>query len=397
MKYQLRDYQQRATEQALSFLYTARRGQNGLIVLPTGSGKSLCIASVVQELDGPCVVFQPSKEILEQNFDKLVNYGYRPGIFSASKGRKEISDITLATIGSVIRRKEEFVDMKYAIIDEAHGVCAQGGMYAEFFKAAADTKLIGLTATPYRLTRDGYGGSQLKFLTRTRPRVFHQVVHVTQNGELFRNGYLAPLKYYHIDGFEASKVKRNSTGADYDDRSLQQHLKEISFKDKIVNIVERLLSYGRKNILVFTRFVGESEYLVSKVPACAIVSATTPKAERECILSDFKAGRIKVIANVGILSLGFDFPELETVVLARPSMSLALYYQQVGRVLRPHPDKESAFVVDMVGLTRMFGKVEDLMLYDEGNGKWAVKSNGRQLTNVYFEHLYYAQGSAGAL
>jgi DNA repair protein RadD len=390
MSYTLRDYQQRAVDSALSFLYTAKRGHNGLLILPTGAGKSLVIAAIVRELDGACTVFQPSKEILEQNADKMVRYGYRPGIYSASKGRKEIRDITLGTIGSVIGNKEAFVDAPYALVDEAHWVNAEKGMYAEFFREAADTKLIGLTATPYRRTSDGYGGTQARFLTRTRAKVFHQVVHVTQNSEMVEHGYWCPLKYYRIDGFEASKVKRNSTGGDFSDRSVLQLFREIRFEEKILNIVERLLTYGRKNILVFTRFVEESEFLALRLPdQCAVVTAKTPKHERERILRRFKSGAIKVVTNVGVLANGFDYPELETVVLARPTMSLSLYYQMIGRVVRPHPDKETAFVVDMVGLRNVFGKVEDFVVRDTGNSKWIVESNGRQLTNVYYEHLFY--------
>jgi DNA repair protein RadD len=84
--------------------------ENGLVVLPTGSGKSLVIADVVSRLDGPCVVFQPSKEILEQNFAKFVAYGYRPAIYSASVGQRRVGQITLATIGSVRTKTELFSD-----------------------------------------------------------------------------------------------------------------------------------------------------------------------------------------------------------------------------------------------------------------------------------------------
>lgn len=102
------------------------------------------------------------------------------------------------------------------------------------------------------------------------------------------------------------------------------------------------------------------------------------------VLEDFKAGRIKVVANAGVLICGFDYPELDTVVLASPTMSLAQYYQKVGRVIRPHPQKEYGWVIDLAGNIKRFGEVKDLRLVDGGNGKWAVYSNSKQLTNVYF-------------
>ena len=116
-----------------------------------------------------------------------------------------------------------------------------------------------------------------------------------------------------------------------------------------------------------------------------MVSADTPKAERDTILQKFKDGEIKVVANAGVLTTGFDYPELDTVVMARPTMSLALYYQIIGREIRPHKSKDAWFV-DLCGNIKRFGKVEDLKLVDTNNkGKWVVFSNGRQLTNIMFE------------
>jgi len=110
----------------------------------------------------------------------------------------------------------------------------------------------------------------------------------------------------------------------------------------------------------------------------------TPKAEREKLISGFRSGQIKVICNVGILVLGFDYPELETIIIAAPTMSLARFYQMVGRGIRPHPAKEYTEVVDMCGNLKLFGKVEDLRLVNGENGKWFISSNGRQLTNIYY-------------
>ena len=97
----------------------------------------------------------------------------------------------------------------------------------------------------------------------------------------------------------------------------------------------------------------------------------------------FKQKQIKVVANVGVLTTGFDFPELATVVLARPTMSLALYYQMCGRAIRPFPNKVS-WVVDLCGNYKRFGRVDDLELRQTKPGIWAVFSGAKQLTNVYF-------------
>ena len=105
-------------------------------------------------------------------------------------------------------------------------------------------------------------------------------------------------------------------------------------------------------------------------------------------MSDFKERKFEVLTNCGVLTTGYDYPELDTIVIARPTMSLALYYQIIGRAIRPHPDKECAWVVDLCGNIQRFGKVEDLKLTESRPGLYAVCSSSggreRQLTNVYF-------------
>lgn len=382
----LRDYQVEAVDAGLKYFIHGRSYHGALMVLPTGSGKSLVIAGIASELREPTLVFQPTKEILEQNIGKMQNYGIPVSVYSASKGRREIGKLTFATIGSVRRHPEQFDHFKNIIIDECHLVNAKGGMYSDFLKDTDISKVIGLTATPYRLTTDGYGGSILKFLTRTRPRIFTDLIHVTQNKTLFDDGYLAPLEYTHESGFDRSRLRLNSTGADFTDKSIKAYYRQINFHDSLSNIVKQCLDAGRENVLVFTRFIEESQYLVDSMNGDAeIVTSKTKKREREQIIGRFRSGRTKVVTNVGVLTVGFDYPELETIVLARPTMSLALYYQMIGRGIRIHPEKDHTLVVDLCDNFDNFGKVEDLNLTCSKPGLWFIESNGRQLTNVYYD------------
>lgn len=382
--YQLRDYQKEAVDAAVKFFEGGSK-RNGLIVLPTGAGKSLVIANIAYRLDAPVIVFQPSKEILEQNYAKLGSYGVMvdAGIFSASFGRREVCKITFATIGSVKNHKDHFRRFKYAIIDECHYVNAEDGMYKDFIDTI-QCKVLGLTATPYRLYSSRFYGSMLRFITRTNPRIFNDLLYYVQVRTLQDRGYLAPMNYYQINVVDTSRLTVNSTGADYTDASVRKYYQDIKFNDTLDNIIKRLLVAGRSSILVFTRFVEEAQHLVRTLGAkAAVVSGDTPKAERERIIRMFKAKEISVVANVGVLTTGFDYPELATVVLARPTMSLALYYQMCGRAIRPYKDKVS-WVVDLCGNYQRFGRVDDLELRQTRPGLWAVFSERRQLTNVYF-------------
>ncbi|MBQ3213306.1 MAG: DEAD/DEAH box helicase [Bacteroidaceae bacterium] len=381
--YELRDYQKQAVDVAVNFFQTGNK-KNGIIVLPTGAGKSLVIANIAYRLDAPVLIFQPSKEILEQNYEKLCSYGVMDvGIFSASFGRKEVRKITFATIGSVKSHKDYFRLFRYVIIDECHGVNAEAGMYKDFIETI-QCKVLGLTATPYRLYSSRFYGSMLRFITRTNPRIFNEMLYAVQVRTLLNRGYLAPMNYYQLNIVDTSRLKVNSTGADFTDASVRRYYREIKFNDSLENIIRRLLVAGRSSILVFTRFIDEANHIARTFSDCAaVVSSDTSKTDRENILRLFKNKQIKVVANVGVLTTGFDFPELATVVLARPTMSLALYYQMCGRAIRPFPGKVS-WVVDLCGNYKRFGRVDDLELRQTKPGIWAVFSGAKQLTNVYF-------------
>lgn len=385
-RYQLRPYQESASNAAI-YALKSRKGRNGILILPTGSGKSLIIADIASKIDYPLLVLQPSKEILEQNYLKYIAYGNSAGIYSASAGKKEINRVTFAMIGSVMNHLDFFKHFRYVIVDECHLCKPSDGMYRRFIDDS-ERVIIGLTATPYRLYTDGFGGSQLKFITRTRPRIFSDVIYHCQISELLAKGYLAKVNYYDLTKIQVDNLVSNSTGADYTDKSVTEEYERSGFHHYLVSVVNRLLSpksgKPRRGILVFTKFVKEAEMLVKSIPHSAIVTGETPKKERERILRDFKNGTTKVAVNVGTLTTGFDYPELDTVVMARPTKSLALYYQIVGRCIRPHKEKESSWFVDLCGNYKRFGKVEDLKVEEPQNGKWCIMSNGRQLTNVYF-------------
>ncbi|MDD5526836.1 MAG: DEAD/DEAH box helicase family protein, partial [Candidatus Omnitrophica bacterium] len=287
MAYTLRPYQEKAVDAAVSFLKKPVR-HNAIEVLPTGSGKSLIIANIVANLNAPVLVFQPSKEILEQNLSKLEAYGYRGAVYSASKGRQEVGNITFATIGSVVNKSDLFTLFPYIIVDECHGVNAKEGMYKTFLGELekSGAKILGLTATPYRLASNSFG-TELRFLTRTRPKVFDEMIYFVQNRELFDGGYLARMEYAAGNGFDRNRLQVNSTGADYTDESVRRYFRSLNFQDKLVMAIEREME-TRKNVLVFTRFIQESEYLIRNIPGSAIVTGETKKKERERLIGGFK-------------------------------------------------------------------------------------------------------------
>lgn len=389
----LRPYQKAAADAALK-AFQSKAKVNGLLVLPTGGGKSLIISKIAYKLEEPLLVFAPSKELVVQDYEKMCSYGvWDCGVYSASVGVKKISKITFATIGSVMNHLHDFDHFKYILVDEAHLVNAKCGQYEEFIHARADRQVIGLTATPYRLGKGVNGTSMLKFLTRTRPRIFDKMLYYCQISELLNKGYLADLKYYDLTSIDLSRVRSNSTGADYDDNSLIREYERSGFYDKLTTTTLRVLrpkdGSQRNGVLVFTKFTKEADELCEKLRYKGVnaecVSAQTKKDERDRIVTEFKEGKIKVVANVGVFTTGFDYVPLDTVIMARPTKSLALWYQACGRCIRPFKGK-NAWVIDLGGNFKRFGRVQDLKIGLEkaNTQRWAIFSNGRQLTNVSY-------------
>lgn len=386
----LRDYQQIASDKAVAFFKDKNVKYNAIEVLPTGSGKSLLIADIAYHLDGNTLVFQPSKEILKQNYAKMCSYGVLDcSIYSASLNSKNISRITFATIGSAIHHVDLFKHFDNIIIDECHLTNAKGGMYDEFIRKTGK-KVLGLTATPYRLSSTSWG-SMLKFLTRTRPRIFSKVIYQVQIQTLLNMGFLANLDYYYCPPplWDERNLVDNSTGADWTDKSVQGEYERIDFYSWLVQITKRVThpkdGRQRNGVLVFTRFLKEAQRLAYEIPGAAMVSGDTKPKERDRILEDFKAKKIPVVVNVGVLTTGFDFPDLDTIIMARPTKSLSLWYQIVGRAIRPSTNKERGWIVDLCGNINRFGKVQDLTLVEPKPNMWqVVGSGGKQLTNVLF-------------
>lgn len=385
MAFQLRPYQSDSINVSVDFLKGTAKG-NGLVILPTGSGKSVVIAKIVEPLEGKTVVLQPSKEILEQNYEKFSNYG-KASIYSASAGEKRIDKVTFCTIGSIINKKHLFKGLKNIIIDECHLVNSDAGMYMEFIKAFPDAKVLGLTATPYRLDQVSTG-PQLTFLTRSNPAIFDKVLYYVQNDILFNAGFLAQLEYYNFDVIDRSKLEVNSSGTDFTQTSLRRYYKSIDMPSRIVKTALTILS-KRKNILIFCSLIEEAKAVQKRIPGSEILTGETKTEERERILSQFKKGIIKCLINVGVLTTGFDYPGLEAVLMARSTMSLSLYYQIVGRVMRifTYPDgtKKTGWFVDMGGNVNFFGKIETMQIKVDSEGRFAIWNNGRQLTNVPFK------------
>lgn len=379
-------YQHNAINAAVSFFLDALKRNNAIEILPTGSGKSLVIAEIARQLPGEVLVFQPSKEILLQNYAKFLSYGGRAGIYSASGGGKVVDKVTFATIKSVADKPHLFRNVKYIIVDECHQVNPEEGQYQAFFKKVPQAKVLGLTATPYRLTV-AEGGSMLEFITRSIPRIFKEVLYYVQNKVLFDEGFLAPLDYYDMTTIDRSKLQMNKAGTDFTDASVRALYREMGMTGRIIENAKKILR-RRNNLLVFCTLVSEAEEVAKGIPGARVLSGETDGREREQLEKDFKSGKVRCVVNVQCWDTGFDYPALEAVLVARSTMSLAIWYQIVGRVMRSfvYPDGtiKRGMVVDMGGNLKLFGKIETMEIRVDVLGQYCITNEGRQLTDVPF-------------
>jgi DNA repair protein RadD len=188
-------------------------------------------------------------------------------------------------------------------------------------------------------------------------------------------GFWSPLLYESYD-FDTGELVYNSTGAEYTDDSIKRAYKNQNIGGKIIRKVAELTD--RKSILVAVPTIDEAIELATKIPNSAPLYSGMADKERNRIIDDFKNGRLRVIIQVNILSVGFDHPQLDCIITGRPTSSLSWWYQFVGRVTRIHSDKANGLVVDFVGSVPKFGKVEDLYFKYE-TPLWKLYGEGQKL------------------
>jgi len=376
----LRENQILPVQRGVDF-FKQKKSEPSIIVAPTAFGKSIVIAAIAKEVGERLLIIQPSKELLEQNYNKFIALGGVASIYSASMNEKEIGSITYATIGSVIGVASKFRELGISkvIIDECDRFPREpNGMLRKFLTGAKITHILGLTATPLKLqTNMGEDGpfSKLVMLTSKSKKgnFFKNIIHVAQIDEMTKLKFWSQLKYESYD-FNTGELVYNSNKADYSDDSIKRAYKNQNISAKIISKVAELTD--RKSILVAVPTIDEAMDLAGRIPNSAPLYSGMSTKDRNTIVNDFKSGKLRVILQVNILTVGFDHPELDCIITGRPTASLSWWYQFVGRVTRIHSDKPNGLVIDFVGSVPKFGKVEELYfkyeaplwkLYGEGN------------------------------
>ncbi len=356
--YKLRPYQEEAVASAIS--HFKKDNHPAVIVLPTGAGKSLVIAELARLARGRVLVLAHVKELVEQNHAKYESYELSAGIFSAGLNRKDIDEkVIFGSIQSVANAGDDFFgSFSLLIIDECHRVSMEGS--TQYFQVITKLKeknpalcILGLTATPYRL---GLGWiyqlhEPKEDLRTTEERFFKKCIYELSIGYMIKNKFLTP------------PIKIDSPVACYDFSSLElkdgrYSSKEIEsiLKDQkritptiIANIIE--MARDRQGVMIFTSSVNHAREILSLLPmGSAMVTGETETSERDEIIHDFKLKKIKFLVNVSVLTTGFDAPHVDVIAILRPTESVSLYQQIVGRGLRLSPGKTDCLILDYTGV-----------------------------------------------
>lgn len=330
----LRDYQLGACENVLAKHISGVR--RVLLVAPTGSGKTVMAAHLVRgwAAQGLRICFVVHRdELVRQTRAKLEAFGVEHGTIKAGFVEDLERQVQVASIQSLVRRIKRVQPADVLVLDEAHHAAADS--YRRLVSLWGKAQVLGLTATPWRT--DGRGLSE----------DFDSTALVSQPAALQEAEYLAPVKAFTYECADLSKVRVRQ--GEFDPAELAEAM--TSIVGDVVGAYQRRGNGGRA--LLFAPRVSFSRDLAARFAEADISSAhldaETPHEERLAILDRFRSGETRVLCNVGILTEGFDCPDAEVLILARPTLSKGLYLQMVGRVLRPAPGKSVATILDHSG------------------------------------------------
>lgn len=359
----LHPYQQKAVEDLRFSL--AQGHKRVLLQAPTGSGKTVIASQIIQKAlskNKKVWVIAHRRELLFQAAEKLnseVEYGFILG-----KTKSQQAQVQLASIQSLHRRKvQEQPDL--IIIDEAHRSMAKS--YYSLKERYPSATMIGLSATPIRSDGRGLGD------------FYDDLVHTPNIVELTELGYLVPIRYFapEIPNLKGVRVR----AGDYREEDLERVMNTPQLVGNITTWWQKITP--NLPTIVFATSVAHSKELQRAFANLGVKSAhldgNTPLEERKRVLEQQKNGEITVLCNCNLATEGVDLPNVQVVVIARPTQSAGLYIQMAGRALRPYPGKSHCYLIDHAGCFHQHGPVEDFKVFslDTQKGQGLIKNPGK--------------------
>lgn len=367
-----RDYQLTCVDKLMNYL-TRTKDKHPIIALPTGAGKSFVIALIIEQLleknsRGHILVLSHNREILEQNAEAIESHiGQSVGVYSSGLNRKEIKKVTVAGIQSAYRNPIEFEKFKTIIIDECHLIpSSDNTMYRKFFQYLYNPRLIGLTATPFRLG-DGliYGNEEAIF-----DDMVYDLTSMDNFNKLVEDGYLCKL----ITRSTRNELDTNGVRTIAGDFDLKEM--SIAFDREAITkaCVNEMLMVGKtyNKWLIFAIDIDHAEHIAEVLNQSGIkagVVHSKMEDDRDTVIQDFKAGNLRALVNVNVLTTGFNDPEIDLIIMMRPTKSPVIHVQTIGRGLRVSPKKDHCCILDFAGNTERLGPINDVRVSKKRKGE----------------------------
>ncbi|BBN80969.1 ATP-dependent helicase [Pseudoalteromonas sp. A25] len=356
--YTLRPYQQEAVYNTIA--HFKRSNEPAVIVLPTGAGKSLVIAELARLARHKILVLAHVKELVEQNAQKYASFGLTASIFSAGLKQKSLAEqVTFASVQSVARNLDELNEFySLIIIDECHRVSGEPQSQYEKVISKLKTyntnlKVLGLTATPYRLGMGWiYHRHYHGFVRGTHSSPFKSCIYELPLRYMIKNKYLTPPKEIDpaVSHYDFSQLETDQFGA-YSQKDMNTLL--ASQTRATFSIVSHIieLSEKRQGVMIFASTVEHAKEILDYLPSgnAQLIIGDTENILRDNIINDFKNKKLKYLVNVSVLTTGFDAPHVDLIAILRPTESVSLYQQIVGRGLRLSKHKTDCLIIDYAG------------------------------------------------
>jgi superfamily II DNA or RNA helicase len=354
-----------------------------LLVMPTGGGKTDIAAHLIKRTAAEfksAIFVVHRREIVKQASDRLRQAGVAHGIMMAGEKDRRFDRVQVCSIQTVAARNLR-PDANLIIIDEAHHVPARS--YLALIEQHPSARIIGLTATPCRGDGRGLGG------------VFASMIDLIQVQDLINKGHLVPTKVYAEDPGSLKGVA--TARGDYVGAELAARMDTERLVGNI--LLEKLKRAPGLKTIVFASSVGHSVHIRDEFRTHGIsaehIDGKTLKAERDEILAKLARGEVEVVTNYGVLTEGFDCPDVGCCILARPTKQLGLYKQMIGRAIRSAPGKTEAIILDHAGATLRHGFAEDRVEWTLDPDEGAVNATHRQYEKTGRDRFIECSGCGG--
>ncbi|RNM10206.1 DEAD/DEAH box helicase [Dickeya undicola] len=363
MSFTLRPYQQEAVDATLA--YFRQHTAPAVIVLPTGAGKSLVIAELARLARGRVLVLAHVKELVEQNHAKYCALGLQADIFAAGLNQRDSDGkVVFGSVQSVARHPDKFDDaFSLLIVDECHRISDdENSQYQQILQhlqqANPQLRLLGLTATPYRLGRGWIYQYHYHGMIRGDDScLFRDCIYELPLRYMIRHGFLVPPERLDMPvvQYDFSQLAARSNGlfnnGSFSDVELNRELKRQQRVTPL--IVRQITEYAtnRRGVMIFAATVEHAREVEGLLPVgeAARISGETPAPQRDALIAAFKQQQLRYLVNVSVLTTGFDAPHVDVIAILRPTESVSLYQQIVGRGLRLFPGKTDCLILDYAG------------------------------------------------